>query len=58
MSRKQARSVRLERQPHRHGLLRLRQVYHKLWQSQQSEPSAALTNEREMTASQVQEVTE
>jgi hypothetical protein len=58
MSPKQARSVRLERQPHRHGLLRLRQVYHKLWQSQQPDRPAVLENEIETKASQVQEVTE
>lgn len=58
MSRKQARQVRLERQPHRHAVLRLRQVYHKLWQSQQPDPPAVIESENEMIASVVQEVTE
>lgn len=58
MPHKQARPVRLERQPHRHAALRLRQVYHKLWQSQQPDRSAVLGNEIETKASQVQEVTE
>lgn len=58
MSRKQARQVRLERQPHRYAAHRLRQVYHKLWQSQQPDRPAVLENEVETKASQVQEVTE
>ena len=58
MARKQARQVRLERQPHRHAAFRLRQVYHKLWQSQQPDRPAVLENEIETKASQVQEVTE
>lgn len=56
MARKQARTVQLERQPHRDAVLRLRQVYHKLWQSQQPERLGAAAPESERQTSQVQEV--
>ena len=53
MTEKKAGQVRLERQPHRHAVLRLRQAYQKLWQSQ-----ARVTLEPKAETEQVQEVIE
>ena len=56
MSRSQAPKVRLERQPHRHAVLRLRQVYHKLWQSQQQVEVVGMATKEKPKPKEVQEV--
>jgi hypothetical protein len=55
MSKKREIQVRLDRQAHRHAVLRLRQAYQKLWQSQQPERSKS---KNEVKLAQVQEVLE
>ena len=55
MTEKKAGQVRLERQPHRHAVLRLRQAYQKLWHSQLRE---TIGSKAEPKTDQVQEVLE
>ena len=53
----QQRSVRIERQPHRDAVRRLRKAYGRLWQMSQLAPATAESNEKTKKAADfVQEV--